>query len=1485
MDGLSGAASIIAIIEVCGKVISLCHDYFQDVKHATQEMKEFHTKVSNVKFVLEDVQQLFDKLDKTQLLTAYKLSDNLKENLLLLQGLMKKLELGKTKAMKPWGVRALVWPFSKSEIIKHIESLCDYQQVYILALQVDTTRVTHNLNKKMDLFDEKILAFQADTTRATHNSDKKIDLIHEKIDNLSRRMDLVDVKTDNSHQKINAINRLPFVEQASFNSYKEEHNAKCLKDTRVELRHDIENWANDGNGKPIFWLNGMAGTGKSTIARTVAESFAQRRQLGASFFFKKHEDDCSSASKFFTTIARDLMTHIPGLTSNIANAINADPTIAKMGIKGQFEELILQPLNKTRQTNLSASRHVIVIDALDECKQEEDIKLILHLLAQTGDLGPVSLRIFVTSRPELHIRLGFKKMLNGTYQDLILHNIPKQTVKGDITRFLEHELGIVREDRSLSLGWPSEDQIQALVEKSNPLFIFAATACRYIADHRGNPKKRLEIILQYQTANQVSPIDKIYSPILNQLFNDEYEGNKKTEISDFQNVVGSIVVLESPLSIASLASLLKTPEEDISCMLASLHSVLNIPVNKDMPVGLLHLSFRDFLLDTQKRNKNLFWVDEKETHERLASNCLELLSSPCGLRQNMCHLASPATLRSEIDHQMIDNSLPTEVQYACCYWVHHLVQSGSPIRDKDLVHAFLQKFFLYWLEAMSLMGKASESIRMIKSLLSLIDVNKSAATFDFLRDGERFALRNRPILETAPLQLYSSALIFSPEMSIVRKTFEAYIPMWVARLPNVQKDWNALLQTHDSCLNSVIAVSPDDKLIASASAYGIVQLWDVDTGSCQGTLESHSESVTALAFSPDGKLVASASCGQTIRLWDAGTASLHSTLAGHLDCVEAVVFSLDGRWVASASLDRMIRLWDVEKGSCHRIFTGHSGGVATITFSPDGQLIASSSEDKTIRLWDVNSGDCRRTLQGHSVWDVAVSFSPDGKLIASTSGDSKVWLWDVSEGTCLDKLNGHLDDVWDVAFSPNGQQVASASKDGTIQLWNLNSRDCRILEGHSSDVRAIAFSPDGQLLASASYDKTIRLWDADNGSCRSTLEGHLSKVTAVAFLRDSQLLVSASEDKTVRLWDARAMSCRSTLESYLDSVNHVAFSPNGQLVASASIDNSVRLWNADTGSRRSTLIGHLDTVKAVVFSPDSRWVASASSDTMVRLWDVDKGSCHRTFEDHSKYITAVAFSPDSKLVVSGSGDATVRLWDVDKNCCYKIFHDHTSDIKAIAFSPDCQLVASTATDNTVMVWNASPSLTDGRVRLWDACAVRDPPPFVNVILAFSPDSQLVAIAQGFKKVYLWEHNTGQYRTLNISSPVEAVAFSSDGQLVASVSHGSIVRLWDAQTCDRRSTLLLTGNINTLSFSSEGSHLKTNRGNISIPPPPSGPLIRQKDKLPAVFVGDEWVAFEGQKFLWLPIDYRPGCTSVWGNLICIGSASGHLIFLEFDFEKL
>jgi Mrp family chromosome partitioning ATPase len=136
-------------------------------------------------------------------------------------------------------------------------------------------------------------------------------------------------------------------------------------------------WANNKDSKPMFWLSGMAGTGKSTIARTIAQLFASRGQLGASFFFKKGEGERGNALRFFTTIAVDLMAHEPGMLPVIQEALDKDSKIADKSPKDQFEKLILQPLLRIKQAQPPVLARVVVIDALDECEQETDIRAIL----------------------------------------------------------------------------------------------------------------------------------------------------------------------------------------------------------------------------------------------------------------------------------------------------------------------------------------------------------------------------------------------------------------------------------------------------------------------------------------------------------------------------------------------------------------------------------------------------------------------------------------------------------------------------------------------------------------------------------------------------------------------------------------------------------------------------------------------------------------------------------------------------------------------------------------------------------------------------------------------------------------------------------------------------------------------------------------------------------------------------------------------------
>ena len=527
------------------------------------------------------------------------------------------------------------------------------------------------------------------------------------------------------------LDKLPVANGVAFDSHDEEHNATCLPDTRVQLLHDIRKWVDGIEGKGIFWLNGMAGTGKSTVSRTVARSFHDRGQLGASFFFKRGEGDRGGASKFFTTLATQLVITVAGLAPHVKNAIDADPAIPTKTMRDQFTKLILEPLSQL-QVVRKAGTIVIVVDALDECEREEDVRTIIHLFSQTRTLQSPRLRFFTTSRPELPIRLGFNA-IDGMYQNLMLHNIAEPVIKHDLTVYFERELDkvkhtynkFVHESEQLPSDWPQSSEIESLVTMAIPLFIFAATTCRFLADYNsGDPGSKLQDVLAQGTKAQESKLDGTYLPVLNQMLTTLVSRREKDNVlKEFRDIVGSIVILASPLSTSALARMLNTAQKTVDNRLRLLHSVLDVPSLPDSPVRLFHLSFRDFLLDPEKRqnpNASQFWVNEKKTHGQLAEHCLRVMNQ--ALRKDICGIQWPGTRRTAIESKTIANSLLPEVQYACQYWAFHIQQAADRLSDGGRVHRFLQQYFLHWLEALSLIGRASESVQSIRTLRLLLQV-------------------------------------------------------------------------------------------------------------------------------------------------------------------------------------------------------------------------------------------------------------------------------------------------------------------------------------------------------------------------------------------------------------------------------------------------------------------------------------------------------------------------------------------------------------------------------------------------------------------------------------------------------------------------------------------------------------------------------------------------------------------------------------------
>jgi len=514
------------------------------------------------------------------------------------------------------------------------------------------------------------------------------------------------------------LSKLPDAEGAAYNHRLWEHEDRCLPDTRVELRRTIMDWFEDPNGECIFWLNGMAGTGKSTISRTVAWDLAEKKRLAASFFFSRGRGDISHAGQFFTTIAAQLTRSLPVLRPLISKAIEEHFDILKQGLSEQWKHLILDPLKKAPAQLIQL---VVVIDALDECDSKDDIQLILKLLAQAKCLETIRLRVLVTSRPETPILLGFRNLPGEAYQDFVLHNIPPPTVNQDISIFFRRKLSSVKSELELSTTpWPDEPTIQRLVEKAAGLFIYAATIYRFIRDNNHDPEDQLSVILEDHNLSQ-SPtkhLDDMYTKLLQH----SVVGNQIVHVDDylavqFRKIVGSIIIMFDVMASKEIAKLLHL--RTISTTLVSLRSVLNVPDNEGQPVRIFHPSFRDFLLDPQRCLDSRFSVDSQETHITLFRNCIALLAE---LRQDLCNLREPSVSVDDIPEHIIQQYIPPHIRYASRYWFQHF-QQGNPIQeDMDRILKFLEQDFLHWLEALSLIREVSNGVLMVKGLELALEV-------------------------------------------------------------------------------------------------------------------------------------------------------------------------------------------------------------------------------------------------------------------------------------------------------------------------------------------------------------------------------------------------------------------------------------------------------------------------------------------------------------------------------------------------------------------------------------------------------------------------------------------------------------------------------------------------------------------------------------------------------------------------------------------
>ena len=464
-------------------------------------------------------------------------------------------------------------------------------------------------------------------------------------------------------------------------------------------------------------MNGLAGTGKTTIAQTIAEKIFADGRLGASFFCSRDFEDRRNLQFIFPTLAVQLARTYPEFRSIFVPLVQSDPDVVYESLCGQMNKLIVQPLVK------SAISTVVVIDALDECRDTEPVSAILFVLGQLVTKIP-KVKFFVTGRPEPRIREGFRlPTLAKATGVLILHEVLPNQVNTDVRLFFEHNFSEFKRRQCAPDDWPTEEQLDLLCERAAGLFVYAMATVRFIDQNNANPKRQLAHLLQstesrFEGRIEIrggTTLDSLYMSILQEAFsNNGLEGGP-----DIRAIFGSVILATNPLSPSSIATFLGLDAEDVFPLLSSAHSLL-ILEDINHPVQPFHKSFPDFITDRGRCTDPRFRVCPSTQHAKLLVGCLQLLNQR--LEQNMCKLPDGVT-NSEVDdlEERTKEHIDETLEYACRSWHKHLTNKMSA-ETLEIFHKFLAEKFLFWLEVLSIIGAVRGAVDALEVAMKWLDV-------------------------------------------------------------------------------------------------------------------------------------------------------------------------------------------------------------------------------------------------------------------------------------------------------------------------------------------------------------------------------------------------------------------------------------------------------------------------------------------------------------------------------------------------------------------------------------------------------------------------------------------------------------------------------------------------------------------------------------------------------------------------------------------
>ncbi|KAM0198449.1 hypothetical protein ACHAPI_003972 [Fusarium lateritium] len=1047
------------------------------------------------------------------------------------------------------------------------------------------------------------------------------------------------------------------------------HDRRSLISAKGGLLYDSYHWVTENQqykqwyearSSSLLWIKGDPGKGKTMLICGIIDELEKSAPNGVFYFFCQASDpSLRSANYVLRGLIWTLVRTRPSLISHVRQQYDqagADVFVNHNAWQA-LSEMLTAILNDEAATDC-----VFAVDALDECTdgQEKLIDLISRLS------NTCKARWVISSRNWQTIEMRLDSVTADSRLQLELN---ATAIADAVHHFINHKI------KELARGKRLNDDIRTklhdhLIANADNTFLWVALVCQELAKLDFPSSSILKVASEFP-----SGLTRLYERMMTTMKDSRYSKLCEAVLAI------SVVTIRPPTlwEITTLDGRLEDFSEDIEAITHIVRSCGSFLTIREDTVHIVHQSARDHLVDASEifpsslaqQHYEVFVSSLRSMHKKLCRNMYKLESTVL-----IDEITPPAT------HPL------NGMQYACIYWINHFEawysaegrSSGLDNSAYGLLLTFFTTKCLYWFEAMSLLHHVSGVIKAVQRLQNLIQCGPQDLN-DLIEDAVRWTLTHRSIMDAAPMQLYNSALPFSPQGSKIRQNFATEAPVFIQTMcPSFQK-W-------DACLQTIVGISSESP-------------W--------------------LECSPDRtKFATIGEDNVTIWILDALTGDrLKSIRSDGGGTVVSVSYHPDGRHLASLSKSRQIRIWDIDRQECLQYFQLRRNGelfprnwweinpLCRLRFSTDGRFLALYAGNQAIELWDVWQQACLHTLYDSDLhyedeirwfgWGLDHSNIPLLLAVKKTHKQPsfQIDFWHSETGQHLSNQADIGSYFRDATVSPDRRRIAVATDEGvSIVRWHT-SLTVQKVNGTDSMayVNDITWAADGRSLAIAAESGILTL-DLEKQAESFYSSVHSKPVHMIRYGEGNRLASIDAVNHTLKIWSVEVDSDLPDSDRTLIISQPLLVSQGPKdYLAIAKNRRNIEFVSLTTGNAQQSISHTAPLLSNFRFGPES-YFAFYLGKGILGVWDLESGNRTNQFQIYDEHIEgelvrgwppALAFGVPNLIATIGR---QLKVWNLTTGTSLLIPNSFEQvDVRVCSCSSDGRL-AFNWNNSEVAVWSS-----------------------------------------------------------------------------------------------------------------------------------------------------------------------------------------------------